>query len=183
MTSRRAQSSTHGRPRAGRRLRRLLGLAAIGGAAAAMIEQRLADRAAAAGDGGGAIESRVEIEAPLALVWAGLADIPGQVRWMKEMKSVRILTPGPTRVGTRGEATVRIFGISVTDPVEIVEWDPPRAFAIRHDGRFGGGGRLTLALGLDGTDDRHVARDTRATDSAAPGLTDSTARARMDLPG
>ncbi len=53
-------------------------------------------------------------------------------------------TPGPIGVGTRGEADVRILGIGVTDPVEIVEFDPPRRFAIRHDGVFKGGGVIEL---------------------------------------
>ena len=147
------QSGLRGRTshRPWRSVRRLLGLGAVGAFAAALVEERLAIRAAMAGAGSGTIESRVEIAADSALVWAELADIPGQVRWMREMKSVRLLTNGPAGLGTRGEATVRIFGISVTDPVEIVEWEPPHAFAIRHDGTFGGSGRLTVEPGLDGT--------------------------------
>jgi hypothetical protein len=70
---------------------------------------------------------------------------------MHEMKEVRLLTPGPVRVGTRGEATVRIFGIGVTDPVEVTELEPPTRFAIRHEGLFTGGGVITLEPGADGT--------------------------------
>jgi hypothetical protein len=70
---------------------------------------------------------------------------------MHEMKSVRLLTPGPVRVGTRGEATVRIFGIAVTDPVEVTEFAPPHRFAIRHEGAFTGGGLITLEAGADGS--------------------------------
>ena len=33
--------------------------------------------------------------------------------------------PGPIGVGRRGEADVRIFGIAVTDPVTITEFEPP----------------------------------------------------------
>ena len=90
------------------------------------------------------IRSTVEIAAPLDRVWEVLADIERQPTWMREMKEVRVLTPPPTGVGTRGEATVRILGICVTDPVEVEVHEPPRRFGIRHEGRFGGAGLLTL---------------------------------------
>lgn len=95
------------------------------------------------------IRSRIEIDAPIAAVWVRLADIATQPEWMTEMTAVRLTTPGPTGVGTRGEAKVRILGITVRDPVEVVEFSPPHRFAIRHDGRFRGGGLLTLDT-LDG---------------------------------
>jgi uncharacterized protein YndB with AHSA1/START domain len=98
-----------------------------------------------------AIRSLVVIDAPIERVWAVLADIEGQPRWMHEMKSVRILTPGRVRVGTRGEATVRVFGLATTDPVTITEFEPPTRFAITHDGSFSGGGVITLERGADGT--------------------------------
>jgi uncharacterized membrane protein len=91
------------------------------------------------------------IDAPVERAWAVLADIPLQPAWMHEMKAVRLLTPGPVGVGTRGEATVRIFGIAVTDPVEVTAFDPPARFAIRHEGSFTGGGVITLEPGADGT--------------------------------
>jgi hypothetical protein len=91
------------------------------------------------------------VEASIGRTWAVVADIPLQVEWMREMKAVRVTTPGPTGVGTRGEATVRICGITVTDPVEVVEFDPPRRYAIRHGGLFTGGGVITLESGADGT--------------------------------
>ena len=96
------------------------------------------------------IRSMVVIDAPIERVWRELADIEGQPRWMREMKAVRVTTPGPIGVGTRGEADVRILGISVTDPVEIVEFEPPRRFAIRHEGTFKGGGVIELTPGADG---------------------------------
>ena len=91
------------------------------------------------------------VDAGIEQTWAVLADIPLQPAWMHEMKEVRLTTPGPTGVGTRGEATVRIFGVSVTDPVEVVAFEPPRRFEIRHEGLFTGGGLITLEPGADGT--------------------------------
>jgi hypothetical protein len=93
----------------------------------------------------------VVVDAPIEATWRVLADIGLQPAWMHEMKSVVVTTPGPAGVGTRGEATVRIFGISVTDPVEVVAFDPPTRFEIRHEGLFTGGGVITLETGSDGT--------------------------------
>ena len=97
------------------------------------------------------LRTLVVVDAPIAATWRVLADIGLQPQWMHEMKEVRLTTPGPTRVGTRGEATVRIFGIAVTDPVEVVAFDAPTRFAIRHEGLFTGGGVITLEPGADGT--------------------------------
>lgn len=95
------------------------------------------------------IRSRIEIDAPIGEVWERLADIERQPDWMADMKSVRLTTTGPVGLGTRGEARIRVLGIAVHDPVEIVEFAPPHRFAVRHDGRFSGSGLITLDT-LDG---------------------------------
>jgi uncharacterized protein YndB with AHSA1/START domain len=86
----------------------------------------------------------VVVRAPIERVWAYIADIERQPEWMREMKDVRLVTPGPVGPGTRGEATVRIAGIAVTDPVTVDVFEPPRRFGIRHDGLFGGDGLIAL---------------------------------------
>ena len=91
------------------------------------------------------------IDAPIDRTWAVVADVPRQVEWMQEMRDLRILSPGPIGAGTKGEATVRILGISVTDPVTITAVEPPTRYEIRHDGLFEGGGTITLEPGADGT--------------------------------
>jgi uncharacterized membrane protein len=91
------------------------------------------------------------VDAPIEDTWAVVSDVPRQPEWMREMKRVWIETPGPVRPGTRAKATVRILGISVTDPVEITELEPPGRFAIRHEGLFTGGGTITLEPGADNT--------------------------------
>jgi len=130
-------------------IRRLAGLAIVGTAAAAAADRWLADRAG--GGGPAPIRSRIVIDAPIERTWEIVADIEGQPRWMHEMKDVRLLTPPPVGVGTRGEATVRVLGIEVQDPVTITEWEPPRRFAVRHEGTFTGGGTIALEPGPDDT--------------------------------
>ncbi len=84
------------------------------------------------------------VSAAPAVAWEFLGDLEAQVRWMHDAKAIRVLTPGPVRVGTRAEADVRIFGLGSTDPIEITAWEPPRRFAIRHLGVFAGEGEFVL---------------------------------------
>jgi uncharacterized membrane protein len=104
-----------------------------------------------AGEGPAPMRMMEVIDAPIEHVWEVVSDIPLQVEWMREMKSVTVNPPGPARVGTVGTATVRIMGISVSDDVEVTVVDPPHTYAIRHDGLFQGGGIITLEAGADGT--------------------------------
>jgi uncharacterized protein YndB with AHSA1/START domain len=97
------------------------------------------------------IRSLVVIDAPIERVWAVVADIEGQPRWMLDMKSVRLLSSGPIGLGTRGESTVRILGLTTIDPVTVTEFEPPTRFAIRHEGSWTGDGIFTLEPGADGT--------------------------------
>ena len=130
-------------------LRRLLVLALVAAPVAVALDRRLAKRRGTRPPA--PISTLVVVDAPIAATWAVLADIPLQPEWMREMKRVTVTTPGPTGVGTRGEATVRIFGIPVTDPVEVTVFEPPHRFEIRHEGLFTGGGVITLDEGADGT--------------------------------
>lgn len=130
-------------------IRGLLRLVILGTGVAWVVDTVL--RRLAGGEPPAPIRSLIVIDAPIERVWPILSDIEGQPRWMHDMKSVRMSTPGPTRVGSRGESTVRMFGISVTDPVTVTEFQPPTRFAISHDGTFHGGGLLTLEAGADGT--------------------------------
>jgi uncharacterized protein YndB with AHSA1/START domain len=130
-------------------LRRLLLLAAV-----IALKARLLDRWLAARRGTRPPEPLrmlVVVDAPPEETWAVVSDIPLQPEWMHEMKEVRLTTPGPAHAGTRGHATVRIAGISVTDPVEVTAFEPPTRFAIRHEGMFSGDGLITLEPGADGS--------------------------------
>ncbi|MBP1706253.1 MAG: Polyketide cyclase / dehydrase and lipid transport [Chloroflexi bacterium] len=86
----------------------------------------------------------VLIEAPIEAVWEEIADVERQPLWMSEMKRVRVLSPGPLRVGSRAEADVRIFMVGVVDEVEIDVFEPPFRFGIRHAGAWSGRGLITL---------------------------------------
>lgn len=97
------------------------------------------------------INLTIEIAAPRSTVWAYASDIARQPEWMHEMKRVEMLTPPPVQPGSRGRATVRIFGISTTDDVVITQFDPPGTFAIRHEGKFVGEGCCASQRLMQGT--------------------------------
>ena len=97
------------------------------------------------------ISSLIVIDAPIDQVWAVIAKVEDQPIWMTEMRGLRVLTDGPIGVGSVCEADVRMFGITVTDPVTITEFEPPHRYAISHDGTFRGRGLITLEAGADGT--------------------------------
>lgn len=128
--------------------RRLAALAIVGLPAALIADRVIAHLR---GRGPDPLRMLVVIDAPIDEVWRVVADVPLQVEWMTEMQALTLDPPGAARVGQRGEATVKIMGISVTDPVEIVELAPPHRYAIRHLGLFSGGGVITLEAGADGT--------------------------------
>jgi uncharacterized membrane protein len=147
---RRGAAAVHPGALTGLVLRRVLALAVLAVPVAWLLDRWLA-RGADRGGRAASLEMLAVVDAPIDATWAVVADIPRQVEWMREMKSVSVDTPGPVRVGTRAQATVRILGIAVTDPVEITELEPPRRYAIRHLGLFAGDGLITLEGGADGT--------------------------------
>ncbi len=118
------------------------------GGTAALAAGALLDRAFGwrwrAGAASALIHSQVQIAAAPDVVWEELADISAQPRWMRDLKEIRFVSPGPIGVGHRLEGRVRIFGVTAPDPVEITVWDPPRRYAIRHLGPFRGRGEFTL---------------------------------------
>ena len=72
-------------------------------------------------------------------------------------------------MGTEGEADVRIFGVTVVDPVRITEFEPPHRFAISHEGSFKGRGLITLESGADPDDhDRSMGGATRPASPPPP---------------
>lgn len=131
-----------------RRLVRFVIRVALAAVAAGWLADRwLRDRG---GDPAAPIRTSVEVDAPIDRVWAILADIERQPEWMHDLKSVRITTPPPTGVGTRGIGRVQVFGIGVEDPVEVTAFEAPTHFAIRHEGLVTGGGDIRLTQRSEG---------------------------------
>ena len=119
-----------------------LGVAGVAGVVAA---ERWLAALIAMGEGPDLVmKMAITIDAPIDRVWDEIADIERQPLWMHDMKRVRLTTEGPVRVGTRGEADVRIFMVGIVDAVEVDILEPPTRFGIRHVGTYSGDGRFTL---------------------------------------
>lgn len=89
------------------------------------------------------IEERVRIEAPVPRVWAVLTDWEGQARWMGDARSVTVLTPRREGLGVVIRAETDLFGLVVSDDMEVTEWGAPSeddaqgaVIGIRHLGRL-----------------------------------------------
>ncbi len=131
------------------RIRNLLVLG-ITGVAGALVTDRLLGSLIARGEGPDlTMKMAITIDAPIEEVWEVVADIERQPLWMAEMKAVRLRSPGPLGLGSRGEADVRIFMVGIVDEVEVDVFDPPTEFGIRHVGTYAGTGRIRLEA-IDG---------------------------------
>lgn len=95
-------------------------------------------------------ERHIRIDAPIDHVWEVLIDVPGQPRWMRDLRDIRFQTPGPLSVGTIAIGTVHMFGLSQSDPIEVTALDAPERYAIRHLGGFRGWGEFRLVPLDDG---------------------------------
>jgi uncharacterized protein YndB with AHSA1/START domain len=74
----------------------------------------------------------MHIEAPLSTVWELLADWEGSAAWMVDATTVTVLGEQREGVGTRIRAVTKIAGISLTDEMEVVSWEPERLIAVMH---------------------------------------------------
>lgn len=126
----------------------LLRVVALGGVAAVALDRLLRRRRGSAPIT--PLRMLVVIDAPVERTWAVVSDVPRQPEWMHEMQAVTFVDPLPLRVGSRAEATVRILGITVSDPVVVTDIAPPTRYAIRHEGVFRGEGVITLEAGATG---------------------------------
>jgi hypothetical protein len=77
----------------------------------------------------------VQIEAPAAVVWEVVTDWARQGEWILGTR-VRVDGGGDgRRLGARVSAFTGVGPLGFTDPMEVVEWDPPRRCVVRHLGR------------------------------------------------
>lgn len=93
----------------------------------------------------------VDVNAPAEAVWRTVTDWPGQGEWMLGT-TVRVDGPGDgRRLGARLTAVTGVGPLGVRDPMEIVEWDPPRRCVVRHHGKVvrGSGVFEVVELGPD----------------------------------
>jgi len=77
----------------------------------------------------------VDVAAPSEALWRTVTDWPGQSAWMLGTR-VEVTSGGDGRErGARLRAVTGVGPFGIVDPIEIVEWDPPRRCVVRHLGR------------------------------------------------
>lgn len=97
------------------------------------------------------IEMSARIDAPPEVVWGYLVDWEHLGSWMIEGKGFKVTSPHRQGLGVTAEATIRIAGITTTDPVEVTRWEPPHALEISHRGWVGGKGLMVCRSAPWGT--------------------------------
>jgi uncharacterized protein YndB with AHSA1/START domain len=97
------------------------------------------------------ITMSVEIRRPAEAVWPHLVDWEALPRWMREMRSVRVIGPQREGVGVEAVAAVRIGGITTRDPIRVTRWEPPSILEIAHLGWVRGSGYMELSPTEAGT--------------------------------
>lgn len=96
------------------------------------------------------ITASIEIDCPPETVFDYLAQLDRQGEWQDAVKSIEVLTPGPTVVGTQARMVREGPGGDQTITFEITEVDRPRSSAFKGiDGSIRPMGRYVLTP-LDG---------------------------------
>ena len=77
-------------------------------------------------------------------MWEYIKDIGSHVDWMRDAVAIRFTSSQRDGVGTTFECDTRIGPFTTLDHMEVTEWEPDRAIAIRHRGVVTGEGRFAL---------------------------------------
>lgn len=76
----------------------------------------------------------VDVDVPAAVLWDSVTDWVGQGEWMLGTR-IEMESPGDGRhLGARFRAFTGAGPLGVWDPIEVVEWDPPKRCVVRHLG-------------------------------------------------
>ncbi len=114
------------------------------------------------------IERHIRVRAGIRDAWVLLVDVPRQPLWMRDLRSVEIVTVGPLGVGSIAVGEVRMFGLAQRDPIQVTAFDAPTVYAIAHLGAFRGTGEFRLRPLPDGSTHIFWREDLRATIEAVP---------------
>jgi len=91
------------------------------------------------------VEREIVVPAPLEEAWTVLLDWERQADWMVDADSVAVVSDHREGVGVRLAVRTRLFGIAAfTEPMEVLDWDPPRRLEIGHGSLVGGIGTWML---------------------------------------
>ena len=98
------------------------------------------------------IALRRTIRADIGTVWDALADLAAHVEWMADARAIRFTSRATEGVGTTFDCDTKVGPLRLRDRMEVTEWEPERAMAVRHVGVVTGEGRFTLHPHRRGTE-------------------------------
>jgi len=102
-----------------------------------------------------AIRESIEISRRPEDVFAYIDDLARHSEWQESLVSAKVVTDGPTKVGSRATEVRRMGSREQTGTYEVTEHDPPRVFAFRGiDGPVRPVGRGTVEPVGDGSSSR-----------------------------
>jgi hypothetical protein len=91
------------------------------------------------------VERQIVLPASLEEAWTVLLDWERQADWMADADSVAVVSEHREGVGVRLAVRTRLFGIAAfTEPMEVLEWDPPLRLEIGHGSIVAGIGTWML---------------------------------------
>ena len=99
-----------------------------------------------------ATEVSIDIDAPIATVWADLANLDSHVEWMADADSLSYRGDQETGVGTVIEVLTKVGPLKTVDVLTFTVWEPPHTMIATHSGVVKGEGIFRLTdLGNDRT--------------------------------
>jgi hypothetical protein len=90
------------------------------------------------------IRVSIELDAPPDRVWQILEPIERHVDWMADAVAIRFVGEQQRGVGTEFVCDTKVGPFTLTDAMEITEWEPGRSMGVRHSGIVTGSGVFTL---------------------------------------
>jgi hypothetical protein len=92
----------------------------------------------------GRIQVATEIDATPAAVWAVVEPIERHVDWMADATEIRFTSEQTRDVGTTFECDTKVGPITLTDVMEITDWEAETRMGVRHTGIVTGSGVFEL---------------------------------------
>ena len=93
----------------------------------------------------------VDITASPQTVWSTVEPVENHVDWMADAVAIRFESEQERGVGTTFLCDTKIGPITLTDRMEITEWEPEQTMGVRHSGIVTGSGVFTLEPLAGGT--------------------------------
>jgi uncharacterized membrane protein len=106
------------------------------------------------------LNDSITISRSLSEVFAFLADLNNLPKWQSDVVTSNVITPGPTRAGTRFTEAVKLGSLRDTANCEVTDFSPDRLMSIRASSVFidyegqvvvepwDGGTKLSLAVSV-----------------------------------